>query len=477
MKHYLTLLLLCCLWANAAFAQKARDLKQAGHFIKLANTLRALDKPQDAINLLERALPTVRGKDTYLEAVTCELLGMAYNEQGNAINADYYLNVALSRYKKLNYVASAWAVNELSRDMAGKNLYAGIQFGSSDVKLAIFKTKYESDFYEKDIKSKVEVPNNVTLFADASKSFRAERDALRICLDSIRRYNIPNERIFIVFSSDMKEGFVRSPENKRRLYEQLSRALPNGMLRIDTTLTPDREAELFTIGAIPRKVWPTTSSLNIGNTATLGGYFDDGANRSFHSIDVPVGLNTLVSQIDAKRSSNLDAFKREAPRVIKAIADSALTSRFRSVGPGLQQRKTVGLGGDIALAIVTYLHPERAGITAVPITKEDIDRFKHLVMDDYRALTRPDLGGIDDPAVRTKAEEDVRTLQSGLNEKQLIAGVLWLETLMNAYSTKAAPKRFVFVRNADIGWVTGKFLETINYEYESTIAKGAIYTR
>ena len=475
MKQYLTLLLLFSFWTHSVFAQKARDLAQAGHFIKLANTLRALDKPQDAINLLERALPTVRGKDVYLEAVTCELLGLAYNEQGNSINADYYLKVALSRYKKLNYVASAWAVNELSRDIAGKNLYAGIQFGSSDVKLAIFKTKYESDFYEKDIKSKVEVPNNVTLFADASKAFRAERDALRVCLDSIRRYNIPNERIFIVFSSDIKEGFARSPENKRRLYEQLSRALPNGMLRIDTTLTSEREAELFTIGAIPRKVWPTTSSLNIGSTATLGGYFDDGVNRTFHPIDIPVGLNTLVSQIESKRSANLDVYKREAPRVIKAIADSALAPRLKA--SGLQQRKTVGLGGDIALAIVTYLHPERAGITAVPITKEDIDQFKRQMMDDYRALTHPDLGAIDDPAVRDKVNEDLRVIQNQVNEKQLIAGVLWLESLMNAYSTKSAPKRFVFVRNADIGWVTGKFLETINYEYESTIAKGAIYTR
>ncbi len=48
---------------------------------------------------------------------------------------------------------------------------------------------------------------------------------------------------------------------------------------------------------------------------------------------------------------------------------------------------------------------------------------------------------------------------------------------MKTYSTPSAPKRFVFIRNSDIGWVTGKFLETISGEYESTIAKGALYTR
>ncbi|WP_421825486.1 tetratricopeptide repeat protein [Larkinella sp.] len=474
MKRLFSLSILFFLLIQAGFAQKATSTVQAIRYIKLANTLRALDKPQDAINLLERALPAVRGHNPYWEAFACELLGLAHYENNNSENADYYLKIARSRYEKLRYVASAWGVNELIRDISGKNLYAGIQFGASDVKLAIFKTKYESDFYEKDIKTRFEVPN-VSFVANASKSLEAGQNALKVCLDTISRYNIPTERIFIVFSNEMKEGLAKTPATKKMLYDQLSRALPTGNLRIDTTLSIDREAELFTVGSIPRKVWPTTSSLNIGSDVTVGGYFD--VDKTFHPIEMPVGMNTLVSQIESKRSLNTDAFKKEAQRVIKTVADTALAPRFKTSGAGLQQRRTVGLGGDVAWALVTYLHPEKTGTTAVAISLDDVERFKKLVMDDYQALTHPNVKDIADATLRSKAEQEISVVRDQLSEKQLIAGALWLESIMKTYSTPSAPKRFVFIRNSDIGWVTGKFLETISGEYESTIAKGALYTR
>ncbi len=474
MKRFFTLLLLLGFWHHSGMAQKATSIVQAIHYIKLANTLREVDKSEESISLLQRALPTVQGKHAYWEAVANELMGLSYNDLNDHVNALRYLQVARSQYAKLKYVASGWAVNEVIRDISGKNVYAGIQIGATDIKLAIFKTKYESEFYEKDIKSVIDIPG-APLVADASKTFRVGQDALKTCLDSIRRYDIPGERIFVVLSQEANEGLARSPENKKRLYDQLSSALPGGNIRIDTTLTPNREAELFTVGSIPRKVWPTTSALEVGTASTIGGYFDD--KKAFHAINVPVGINTLVSRIDGKRSSGMDAYRRDAQRIIKAVADSALAPKFSTGNRGIQQRRTVGLGGDIALALVTYLHPDKAETAAVAITADDVDQFKRLALNDYKALTQPDLKSIADPAVRSKVDKDITALQNKFNEKQLIAGALWLESIMKTYASSGTPKRFVFIRDADIGWVTGKFLETINYEYESTIAKGALYTR
>ena len=173
----------------------------------------------------------------------------------------------------------------------------------------------------------------------------------------------------------------------------------------------------------------------------------------------------------------MDAYRREAQRVVQAVADSALTAQLGAINAGLQERRTIGIGGEIALALVSYLHPERANVTAVPISAADVDQFKRLALTDYKALIRPDLSSIADPSVRANAEKDIVAIQAQLNEKQLIAGALWLDAVMKQYSTASSPKRFVFVRNAGIGWVTGKFLETINYEYESTIAKGGMYIR
>ena len=94
--------------------------------------------------------------------------------------------------------------------------------------------KYESDFYEKDIRTTFEIPNS-SLVANSSGSFKGGQGALRIGLDSIRRYRIPDERIFIVFSSDINECFARSPENRQSVHEQLTRVLLSIDLRIDTT--------------------------------------------------------------------------------------------------------------------------------------------------------------------------------------------------------------------------------------------------
>lgn len=482
MKHVVILFVIVGFGLKTGLAQRAQSLHQAIRYIKLANTLREVDKSQESISLLNRALPAVRGKHLYWEAVTNELIGLSYKDLKDSTNALRYLERARGQYAQLKYVASGWAVNEVIRDISSKNVYAGIQIGPGGVKVAIFKTKYESDFYEKDIRTTFEIPNS-GLVADASKSFKGGQDALRAGLDSIRRYNIPNERIFIVFSSELNDQFARSPQTRQSLYEQLTRV--NANLRIDTTVNPTREAQLFTIGAIPRKVWPTTSALNLGSTSTVGGYFDQAASRqdlryaskAFHETHIPLGVNTLVNRIEGKRSTNMDAYRRDAQRVIKAVADSTFSAQFWNRNDGLRQRQTIGVGGDIALALVTYLHPDRAGVTAVPISTADVEQFKRLALSDYRALTQPDVSAITDLAIRAKAEKDIDVVQRQLNEKQLLAGVLWLEALMQQYSSGGAPKRFVFVRNTDIGWVTGKFLETINHEYESTIAKGALYTR
>jgi tetratricopeptide (TPR) repeat protein len=464
--------LLLCLLTTGLFAQEARNLNQAIQYVKLANTLRELDKSPAAIDLLERALPAVQSKNLYWTAIANELLGLCYKDQTDSAQALNYLRQARSQYAQLKYVASAWAVNEIIRDLSGKNLYAGVQIGATEIKVAILKTDYETDFYEKDVQKTFVVPNTL-LTADASASFKAGQTALRTALDSILLYSIPTERIFIAFTSDVDRSL--SPVEKKRLYNELVQSLPNKTLTIDTTLTDKREAELFTIGAIPRKVWPSTSSLSLGNTSTIGGYFDE--KQRFHGINVPVGLQTLMSRIDPKGTLRPEAFKRDAQPLIQALVDSAMSPQLAANKAGLSKRNTIGLSGDIAMALTTYMHPDRAGIKAVPVTMEDAEQFKQLALNHYQRLIRPDLGLITDPAQRNEAEAALGSVQSQLNEKQIIAGALWLEAIMKAYSKMATPTRFVFIKNADIGWVAGKFLETINGEYESTIAKGALYTR
>ncbi|QJW88516.1 tetratricopeptide repeat protein [Spirosoma taeanense] len=456
-------------------SQNARTAVEAMHFIKLGNTLRMVDRPQQAIDLLLRALPAVQSKDPYMEAVAYENLGYAYSEQENTQDAVRYYQKALILYQKLNYGASEAAMQQLIGETSGKDLYAGIDIGSSGVKLAIFRTKFENGFYEKDIKLKPTAPN-VTLISGTAQSFQAGRDIMKVYMDSIRRYNIPAERTYIAFSSGVNETFNKTPDRKKKLYDQLANLVTSGTysnatLFIDTTMTAAREAELFMVGAIPRKFWLSSSCIDVGSGNTKGGYFD--ANRRFRPISFPYGTKSLANLIDNNRSLDINAYKQEAQRVIKAVSDTMVNVEFNTASPGLHQRKTVALGGGIAWAVAAYLHPDKADKTAVPLTAGDVERFARLALTDYQSLIHPDLTNLTDPVVRQKAETDMNNVQSQFNEKQIIAGALLLDSIFRAYSNTSIPKRFVFIRDSDISWVTGKFLESLNRDYDRAIARGA----
>ncbi len=456
-------------------AQNARTPVEAARFIKLGNTLRMVDRTQQAIDLLLRALPAIQQKDQGQEAVAYENLGYAYSDMQNTAEAVRYYQRALTLYQKLGFSASEAAMRQLLNEAAGKDLYAGVDIGASGVKLAIFRTTYDNGFYAKDIRSKPLAPN-VTLVSGSAQSFDAGRDVMKAYLDSIRHYNIAPDRVYMAFSSGINESLGKMPDKKKALYDMLSELvatnLPNGnKLTIDTALTAAREAELFMVGTIPRKFWTSTSCIDIGSGNTKGGYYD--GNGRFQSISFSFGTKTLATQIDNKRSLAIDAYKEEALKAIRPLIDTTINLEFNKAGLGLQQRRTVAFGGGIAWAMTAYLHPERAGMTAVPITQGDVDRFRQLTLNDYQTLIHPDLSSLTDPVVRRKAEADLANAQNQFNEKQLVAGALLLDAVVKAYGNTSVAKRFVFIRDSDIGWVTGKFMEQLNRSYERAVAKGA----
>lgn len=474
------LLLLWSLANHRVLAQPAANLTQAIHYIKLASTLRAVNKPEKSVDLLVRALPVTRKGSPYWTAVANETIGLAYNDLRDTDKALYYLELARTQYGKLSFVASGWGVNEVIRDISGKNLYAGIQVSLSGVQIAIFKTSYESDFYEKDIRSVFYIPNGEAV-ADASPMGLSTRNALAIGVDSIRHYNIPDERVFVIINSDIRDRVAQTPEARKRLYEQVQQLLPAGRaFAIDTTMTTRREAELFTVGAISRSGWPTTSALNLGPFSTTGGYIDQPstqAPRDFFDIQLGIGIRTLTDRINAQQPGSMSAFRREAQRQVQALVDSSLTPWLLRAPQDLRKRRIVAIAGEPLEALAACLYANRAGQTAVPITAGEVSRFRQMALTDYSQLIRPDLSVITDPMVREKADRQLMIMREKLDEKQLIVSALWLDAVVRAYTVNYGVRQFVFIRNADIGWVTGKFLETINYEYESTIARGEFYTR
>lgn len=469
MKKLIYILFVFIHLTGSTFAQNNTD---AVRFIKVGNTLREAGQMTRSLDFLIRGLQGVKqARDQYWEAVAYENLGLLYRDQNDDIEAIRNFQKARSLYKTLGLPVSEDAIRELMGNITGEDLFAGIDIGSSGIKLVALGLQLDRNgYYRKKVRLRPD-PQNVSLLAATAQSFQAGRSAIRAYVDTLRRHSIAPERVFIAFSSGLTQELDKQPGKKRELYSLLSAELAGTGLSIDTTITPAREAQLFAIGEIPRPVWLTSSSFDIGSSNTKGGYFTSA--KEFRSISFPVGTKSFAKMIENGRSLDIDAYRREAATAIKAISDTNLNKEFNIRNPGLQQRKMVALSGGIMYALVTLLHPDKVMDPVVRITLKDAERFRRLAITDYQTLTHPDLTDIADPAVRDRAQKNItQVLNDIFNEKQIIAGSLLLETYLKAFSSTSTEKQFTFIRDSDISWISGKFVEAVNKDFERKISAG-----
>ncbi|OZI07349.1 hypothetical protein BWI93_15080 [Siphonobacter sp. BAB-5385] len=130
----------------SVFAQTARATSQSICYIKLANTSGEAHKSSESTGSLKRAVSACVNY-IYRQALANKLLDLHYEDSQDSDHALLLFNKSLNPYAKLNCVANAWAINDVSQDILGKKTYADTQPAASALPLAIL----ENNAYEESI--------------------------------------------------------------------------------------------------------------------------------------------------------------------------------------------------------------------------------------------------------------------------------------------------------------------------------------
>ena len=437
-------------------------------FIKLANTLRAVNQFDEAEKILQKYIPVLQGRDLYWEAVAYENLGLINRDQHEDFEAARNFQKALEIYSKLKMDKSKRAIEQLLQGVSGQEeVYAGIDIGSKGIKLSLIAVhitpKNGIDFKIRPFPTRF----NVETSALTDQAIQETAQAVKILIDSATvRRKVPAERIFVALSSGLKQFIDQKPDKEQILLSAIRTALNNPSFPIPV-ISPEDEAK-YAFQALFREEKYIWSMMDIGGGNVKGGYLDK--KKPFEAVNFSYGTKTFSRVVnDMNTEASIVEYGRNAERLIAKFGEEIYLEMSRKAG--LRTRKQVLLNGGIVFIINTYMHPERATqVGGTFITPADVKRFREMAIHQYEQLIHPDLSRITDPLVREAAEKDVLEAEGiKYDQKALIAGATVLDTLMKEYTKGSIAKSFAFVKGADVAWISGYVFELIKNDYAKKI--------
>nr|WP_293833983.1 tetratricopeptide repeat protein [uncultured Arsenicibacter sp.] len=467
MKHVFTFLIgLCCLVQLAYGQNNSTSLMQSLRYLKTGNSLREAQQYDKADEYLTKALTGVKAaKHNYWTAAVYENLGLLARDRNDMVHAGQYLNQAIDLYQAGGYTVSEKVLRQiLSGLKETEELYGGIDIGAKGVKLSVVALKFSPDGHAlfRVVKSET---RNTTPIECTPAVFAETAKAVHIYLDSLMtRRKLTKNRIFVVGSSGLQTALVKNNKQadlEKALHDELGSAWPTAIPFIDAA----GEAELTVRGTIPRREWLTTSTIDIGSGNTKGGYFT--TDNTFDYIDFP-GTVSMLKKI------------QEGGKPVDQSAQQVYTDELQSVvkremgrKAGFQNRQRVYMMGGIVYALVTYLHPREINTQLVKFTYKDAVKLQEMAIQNYDALTNPDLSGLDNEEAMRKAQADIKTVREKVFKRdEIIAGATMLRgVLEECRRSRPEAKEFIFPRGGVIGWISGYIIQSIEKEYREQKAQ------
>lgn len=257
----------------------------------------------------------------------------------------------------------------------------------------------------------------------------------------VAEYRVSPDRIHLVGSSALvgaanRDALVRAVEEKTRV-------------RMTFLRTPEEEARLTARGLTVLAGRAGGLLIDVGGGNAKG--VVDAAAGSVE-FGVPFGTRSLATRAREVAKARNVAFAE----AVAAVRDAELVPAVRAaVGgkPALAGRAAATLTGGIAYAAATLVHPARAADATVALTPADFRRLIELLGRDGPAFPAVDVSGIADPAVRKRAEADLRDVREKFPPENLYAGATVVLAL--GAELKLEDRPLTFVRAAHFAWIVG----------------------
>ncbi len=317
-----------------------------------------------------------------------------------------------------------------------QNLYAGIEIGSKGIKMSVLdiknakKANYDLlDFWTEN----VAIAKGISIDGKlASADIESAIKVVNINYDKLlKKYNVPNNHIFIVASSG-----VGMASNTAELVARVKQTTDKNLEIISSKL----EAKLLYRGCIPPNDYENAMILDIGGGNTKGGYADMlNNNMIFFPLNLDLGTVTYTEKINKNLpDTNLDRFLDESFKNQMSL-DSEIKNMYAQ-RPLSKQKKHIYMSGGAVWAFFMLYKKE---------AKEAFNEFRLEDLKDYNAIVQNNFSILSKLA-ETDAEA-ARVLKTYSQKHLISANNLLIASIENLGDLDS--KKLYFAKNGQISWL------------------------
>jgi hypothetical protein len=342
---------------------------------------------------------------------------------------------------------AAGGVPARAQEPARSHAYCAVEIGAKGVKgrVYVFGGTVQKNMPWLEPKFAKEINTNLVAGMEGKRYSGpgvAEAAAATATLMAEMKAQQPGCRPFIVASSGAGKG-----ENR----DELAKAVVE-KTGIDAFefITAEQEGRFAFFGSVPRRLWDSTTLVDIGSgNSKLGAV----QGKDFRFIEIPFGAVTLTNRTTANSAD----FAQGAGSVLDAEARADFrkaSSRYPII---LNRRNTVLIGGTI-WASVTYMLPDKGRRNFVKLTEKDLAEFRAALKNGKWTQNKPSpwVGG----GVRAVFAEDSQKVLETFTRENLIAGHAVLEMYLDSRAMEG-PIYFARAGNWIFGYVQEKFAQDI----------------
>lgn len=443
-------------------AQAPTKSQSTARTLKTATSLLEAQQFEAAEEYFKKGLQAARtSNDVYNQAQAYEGLGNLYSksDQPKLAISSYQQAIKLYRGQGLTVIANV--VESLLKSVQGiGDLYAGVEIGAKGIKLSVIEVKLSRS---RDYDYSLVLDTSINTDA-ASLSYQSEKetfDAVTIFYDIIKkRFQVPTARTHIVISSGLKQELDKY--KKVEFFANIVRpANLDPKIRI-SYITPEQEAELSFLGIVPAKNRLSANQLDVGSGNTKGGYFNN--NKVFVPLTFPLGTKSFQRLIESKTPADMREYLHKAEKLFTDSLGRVMVYEFANK-QDFKSKDVVYLSGGIVWAIASFIHPDKIKDNYMDITHQDITAFRQLVFSSYDKVTQPDISLVSNAADARDSQKNINRVLKTFDQKAMLAGVIWLDELIQQVNSINPDKKFIYPRYAYVGWISGYIMDKINKQY------------
>ncbi|MEO6254061.1 MAG: tetratricopeptide repeat protein [Ferruginibacter sp.] len=434
--------------------------------LKTATTLLEAQQFEAAEEYFKKGLSKAKvNYDAYLQAVAYEGLGGLYAKTDRPELAIINYKSAVRIYRSMGYTVIADVVESLLKSVQGiGDMYAGIEIGAKGIKLSVIEVKLSKD-REYDYTLVTDTSINTDAAALSYQSEKETFDAITVFWNILQsRFRIPSDKVHIVISSGLMQELDKY--NKVDYFANIIRPKTLDPLIKITFITPEQEAQLSLLGIVPQKSRFTATQLDVGSGNTKGGYYT--ANKNFVPVTFPLGTKSFQRLIESKSKDDINDYIKTAEEIWRDSLKNIVANEFL-IKKEVRSRDNMYISGGVVWAIASLIHPQSSNTNYTEISAQDIAEFRRLLINDYDKLKNPDISFISFPDQAQSSLKNIGRVLKTYDRKALLAGTIWFDNLIQEINTINPSKKFIYVKYAYVGWISGYIIKKVTQQYTGLV--------